>query len=86
MDLKTYISKSPRGTASGLAKALSISPSYLSQMASGLAPISPERSVAIEQATAGAVSRRELRPDDWRRIWPEMAEEASAPQQEASHA
>ncbi|WP_343499225.1 transcriptional regulator [Achromobacter denitrificans] len=78
MDLKTYISKSPRGTASGLAKALSISPSYLSQMASGQAPISPERSVAIERATAGAVSRRELRPEDWQRIWPEMAEARAA--------
>jgi len=65
MDLKTYISNSPRGTASGLAKALSISPSYLSQMASGLAPISPERSVAIERFTVGEVSRRDLRPDDW---------------------
>lgn len=78
MDLKTYISNSPRGTASGLAKALSISPSYLSQMASGLAPISPERSVAIERATDGAVSRRELRPEDWQRIWPEMADEPRA--------
>lgn len=78
MDLKTYISNSPRGTASGLAKALSISPSYLSQMASGLAPISPERSVAIERATDGAVSRRELRPEDWQRIWPEMADGARA--------
>lgn len=78
MDLKTYISNSPRGTASGLARALSISPSYLSQMASGLAPISPERAVAIELATASAVSRRELRPEDWQRIWPEMASEARA--------
>lgn len=78
MDLKTYISNSPRGTASGLARALSISPSYLSQMASGLAPISPERSVAIERATGGAVSRRELRPEDWQRIWPEMAGEVRA--------
>lgn len=78
MDLKTYISNSPRGTASGLAKALSISPSYLSQMASGLAPISPERSVAIERATDGAVSRRDLRPEDWQRIWPEMAGEVRA--------
>jgi len=85
MDLKTYISNSPRGTASGLAKALSISPSYLSQMASGLAPISPERSVAIERFTVGEVSRRDLRPDDWQRIWPELADPASA-QKEASHA
>lgn len=28
---------------------------------------------AIEQATNGAVTRRDLRPDDWQRIWPELA-------------
>ncbi|MFD2298382.1 helix-turn-helix domain-containing protein [Paracidovorax citrulli] len=29
--------------------------------------------VAIERATSGAVSRRDLRPDDWHLIWPELA-------------
>jgi DNA-binding transcriptional regulator YdaS (Cro superfamily) len=32
--------------------------------------------VAIERATAGAVTRRDLRPDDWAEIWPELAEAA----------
>jgi len=27
---------------------------------------------AIETATDGAVTRRDLRPNDWHRIWPEM--------------
>ena len=30
----------------------------------------------IEQATAGAVTRKDLRPDDWQAIWPELAEAA----------
>ena len=29
---------------------------------------------AIERATGGAVTRRDLRPDDWVQIWPELAE------------
>ncbi len=33
---------------------------------------------AIEQATAGKVTRRDLRPDDWQRIWPELATPDSA--------
>ncbi len=33
---------------------------------------SPENCVAIEQATDAAVTRRDLRPDDWHRIWPEL--------------
>lgn len=46
---------------------------------------SPENCVAIEQATAGAVSRRELRPDDWHRIWPELVTpEHPAPEQAAA--
>lgn len=27
---------------------------------------------AIERATDGTVTRRDLRPDDWHRIWPEL--------------
>lgn len=46
--------------------------------------------VAIERATAGAVTRRDLRPNDWHLIWPELAQQASAAAaqpdaQEASH-
>lgn len=33
---------------------------------------SPANCVAIEQATNGAVTRRDLRPDDWQAIWPEL--------------
>ncbi|WP_438396424.1 transcriptional regulator [Caballeronia sp. DA-9] len=72
MDLKTYIATAPRGTASKLATALGISPSYLSQLASGLSSISPERCVAIERETFRAVTRKDMRPSDWRLIWPEL--------------
>lgn len=33
-----------------------------------------EHCAAIEQATGGKVTRRDLRPDDWARIWPELAD------------
>lgn len=39
-------------------------------------PPTPARAVQIERATQGAVTRQDLRPDDWRDIWPELAEEA----------
>lgn len=29
---------------------------------------------AIERATGGAVTRKDLRPDDWQDIWPELVE------------
>lgn len=78
MNLKTYFSTLERGGATHLAEKLGVSISFLSQMASGAAAISPARCVAIEQATEGAVTRQELRPDDWHLIWPELAEKVGA--------
>lgn len=34
---------------------------------------SPENCFAIERATKGDVTRQELRPDDFWRIWPDLA-------------
>jgi DNA-binding transcriptional regulator YdaS (Cro superfamily) len=76
MDLKTYISDSPRGTATKLAEKLDVSTSYLSQMASGDAPISPQRAVEIENETEGKVTRKDLFPNNWHLVWPELANAA----------
>lgn len=67
-----------RGGVVRLAKEIGVSKSYLSQMASGAAPISPARAVAIERATNGMVTRRDLRPHDWASIWPELMERDAA--------
>ena len=40
--------------------------------------LNPAVCVLVEQKSAGAVTRRDLRPDDWQRIWPELAELAKA--------
>jgi DNA-binding transcriptional regulator YdaS (Cro superfamily) len=42
--------------------------------ADGLAP--PEYCAAIEQVVQRKVTRKELRPNDWKKIWPELAEAA----------
>ena len=34
--------------------------------------IDAAKCVAIEFATDGKVTRKDLRPDDWHRIWPEL--------------
>ena len=38
----------------------------------GEEPVPIKACVAIERATAGKVSRKDLRPDDWMQIWPEL--------------
>lgn len=71
MKLKEYLDQLERGGPAQLAKTLGISSSFLSQLASGAAPISPARCVEIEHATNGKVTRKDLR-DDWASIWPEL--------------
>jgi DNA-binding transcriptional regulator YdaS (Cro superfamily) len=73
MDLKTYITSGARGRAAKLAADIGVSPSMLSQMANGDCAINPKRCVAIGTATQGQVSRKDLRPDDWQDICPELA-------------
>lgn len=46
---------------------------YLRQIAYGNKTASAEVAVGIEIETKGAVTRQELRPDDWGRIWPELS-------------
>jgi DNA-binding transcriptional regulator YdaS (Cro superfamily) len=37
-----------------------------------------EHCASIELATKGIVTRRELRPNDWQKIWPELANQTKA--------
>jgi DNA-binding transcriptional regulator YdaS (Cro superfamily) len=45
---------------------------HIRNVSYGLRPAAPELCVLIEKITNGAVTRRDLRPDDWHRIWPEL--------------
>lgn len=74
MQLKEYLSKLERGEKSRLAEEMGISLSYLLQLASTAAPISPTRAVEIEKLTNGAVTRKDMFPNDWEKIWPELAD------------
>lgn len=75
MNLREYIDSKP-GNATRLAADIGVSLSYLSQMSSDLRAINPARCVEIERATSGAVTRKDLRPDDWAAIWPELVQAA----------
>lgn len=51
------------GGQSNLAKALGVTPQQVNQWVLGTRPVPPARCIAIEDATKGAVTRYELRPD-----------------------
>lgn len=61
---------------SDFSKNIDVSSGMLSQWLSGHRPVSPEKCVAIEKATQGQVTRKDLRPDDWMNIWPELVDAA----------
>lgn len=42
-------------------------------MADGRKPVPVVHGAAIEAFTGGAVTRKQLFPNDWQRIWPELA-------------
>lgn len=72
MKLSIYLKKRGPGAAAELARRLGVSRVSISQWAGGVRPIPAYQCVAIEAATAGDVTRKDMRKD-WRALWPEIA-------------
>ncbi len=62
------------GSGVALAERLDVTPVNLNSWASGKRPVPIIRCVEIEEITGGQVTRKQLRPDDWYQIWPELRE------------
>lgn len=56
-----------------LAEIAGVKPPTVQQWLKNERPVPARRCAAIEAATQGQVSRRDLRPDDWQELWPELA-------------
>lgn len=76
MNLSEYIAQRGRGAVSEIAHAIDGHASDVCNWASRKKPVPVARCVQIERATAGMVTRKELRPDDWQSIWPELASDS----------
>lgn len=61
------------GGVGKLAGAIGIGQAAVSNWRARSTLIDPLHCVAIEVATAGTVTRKMLRPNDWQQIWPELA-------------
>ncbi|MFZ4218188.1 hypothetical protein ACEV6Q_10045 [Enterobacter ludwigii] len=70
MKLKDYLNENGSAARIALQELLGIKKSYLSQLASGRAIISPARCHVIKKFTAGVVDLPDLRAD-WSEIWPD---------------
>jgi DNA-binding transcriptional regulator YdaS (Cro superfamily) len=76
--LKTWLD-SERGRQVGLAKHLGIASTYVWRIGHGLKPVPIQHAAGIEQFTGGAVTRKEMFPNDWQRIWPELTQVPTQP-------
>ena len=70
MNLKTYLNR--RGRTSWLARKIGAHLPDVSDWKYGNRKVPVAYCVAIERATNGKVTRKDLRPDDWHLIWPEL--------------
>ena len=78
MQLNEFL-RGERGRCAAMAALVGVAPAYLSQMANGVRPVPSNIVPALEVASAGAVRRWDLRPDDWHRIWPDLVGAEGAP-------
>ncbi|GAA0781089.1 hypothetical protein GCM10009108_22020 [Castellaniella ginsengisoli] len=60
------------GGMTALAQKLGLPVQVVSGWAAGTRPVPIIRCVEIEELTGGGVTRKQLRPDDWWQIWPEL--------------
>ena len=72
MNLSNYLIETAT-KKSDFARAIKVSPALLHQWIEGIRPVAIPHCVSIERVTAGRVSRKDLRPQDWADIWPELA-------------
>lgn len=79
MDLKKFFEVSERGTQALIAKKIKAHQPDIYRWASKERPVPINKCYAIEQATNGLVTRKDLRPNDWHLIWPELVDKEVEP-------
>lgn len=75
MKLIDFLAKQPRGTAAEIARKLNTKLSNFSAWTHERKKVPIRHCLKIEKLTNGAVTRKDLRPDDWAEIWVELAEQ-----------
>lgn len=79
--LRQFLNDRPVQEQSRLANEAGTSLGYLRKAISIGQQVNARLAVRLEKATDSAVMRWDLRPDDWREIWPELETHPSAPRE-----
>lgn len=72
MLFKNYFFQLDAKARKGLAERVGTSVGHLTNFSYGYTMLNPAVCVAVERDSACQVTRQELRPDDWKEIWPEL--------------
>jgi DNA-binding transcriptional regulator YdaS (Cro superfamily) len=72
MKLNDYLKTLTEPERQTVAKACRTSVGYLRLVAGGHRDCREKLATMLERATNGIVTRKDLRPDDWAEIWPEL--------------
>lgn len=73
MELAKYLSDAPM-TKAEFARSIGVSDALLYQWLNGIRPVAASHCQAIEDATHKKVTRKELRPKDYKKIWKDLAD------------
>ena len=74
MKLTDYLKQLDRAARDAFAASCETSPGHLRNVAYGYRRCGPELAAMVELHSQGQVTRRELCPDNWRLVWPELAQ------------
>lgn len=72
MNLRDYLNRKGRGALASMAHAINAHAPDVSRWSKGSRLCPPWRCIDIENYTAGEVSRKDLRPLDYAKFWPEL--------------
>lgn len=72
--LKSFFAGIPRSDRDHFAARCGTTAAFIRNVIYGQRKAGEKLCVAIERESGGVVTRRDLRPDDWHLIWPELAE------------
>ena len=72
MQLKQYLSNLPPAEREAFAISVGTTAKHLTNAAYGYRPLDVKVCVSIESVSGGAVTRQDLKPNDWAQIWPEL--------------
>lgn len=73
MKLTDYLKQLDRAARDAFAASCETSPGHLRNVAYGYRRCAPELAALVELQSQGQVTRRELCPDNWQIVWPELA-------------